>query len=77
MKKKRILKFDQLVSNGTVHENYKDFESSIYAEVYRNATSMTEKIVLRNIEWIDQKKNLQYEDFVAKYPDKRNVSFHV
>lgn len=63
MKKKRILKFDQLVSNGTVHENYKDFESSIYAEVYRNATSMTEKIVLRNIEWIDQKKNLQYEDF--------------
>ena len=63
MKEKRVLKFNHLISNGTVHENYKDFESSVYAEVYRSATSITEKIVLRNIEWMDQKKNLRCEDF--------------
>ena len=63
MKEKRILKFDQLISNGTVHENYREFETSVYEEVYRSATSITEKIVLKNIEWMDQKKNLQCEDF--------------
>ena len=63
MKEKRVLKFNHLISNGTVHENYKDFESSVYAEVYRSATSITEKIVLRNIEWMDHKKNLRCEDF--------------
>lgn len=63
MNERKTIKLDKLLSNGTVHEEYKEFSTSIYSELYLKATRLVESIVNDNNEWIGRRKDLRNTDF--------------
>lgn len=63
MNKEKLIQLDQLISNGVVHEEYKDISTSIFGTIYSNAGRLVEKIIADNYEWTQSEKNRKNSDF--------------
>ena len=63
MSKQRLIKLEQLLSNGVVHEEYQEFENSIFSLLYSRAARQIEKIVFNNKLWVENGKSQKNTDF--------------
>lgn len=63
MNEEKLLQLDRLISNGVVHEEYKDINTSIFGTIYSRAWHLVEKIISDNNEWIQSGKNKRNSDF--------------
>ena len=63
MVEEKLIQLDQLMSNGVVHEEYKDINTSIFRTIYSNAGRLVEKIISDNYEWTANGKNRKNSDF--------------
>lgn len=63
MNEEKIIQLDQLISNGVVHEEYKDINTSIFGTIYSRAGRLVDKIISDNYEWIENGKNRKNSDF--------------
>lgn len=63
MKAGQLIQLDQLISNGVVHEEYKDINTSIFGTIYSRAGRLVEKIIADNYEWRENRKNRKNSDF--------------
>lgn len=63
MNEEKLLRLDQLISNGVVHENYKDLNTSIFSMIYLRAGRLIENIISDNYEWTQSGKNKKNSDF--------------
>lgn len=61
MNEEKIIRLDQLVSNGVVHEEYRDISTSMFGKIYQNAGRLIEKIILDNCELIENGKSSDFE----------------
>ena len=59
----QLIQLDQLISNGVVHEEYKDINTSIFSAIYSRAGRLVEKIIADNYEWRENRKNRKNSDF--------------
>lgn len=63
MSKQKMIKIERLLSNGVVHEEYREFENSIFSKLYLRAARQIEKIVWNNRNWIENGKFQKNTDF--------------
>lgn len=63
MSKQKLIKLERLLSNGVVHEEYQEFENSIFSLLYSRAAKQIEKIVLNNKLWVENGKSQKNTDF--------------
>lgn len=63
MSKQRLIKLERLLSNGVVHEEYQEFENSIFSLLYSRAARQIEKIVSNNKLWVENGKSQKNTDF--------------
>lgn len=63
MIEEKLIRLNQLISNGVVHEEYKDINTSIFRTIYLNAGRLVEKIISDNYEWMENGKNRKNSDF--------------
>lgn len=63
MSKQRVIKLERLLSNGVVHEEYQEFENSIFSLLYSRAARQIEKIVSNNKLWVENGKSQKNTDF--------------
>lgn len=63
MNGEQLIQLDRLISNGVVHEEYKDINTSIFGTIYSRAGRLVEKIIADNYEWGENRKNRRNSDF--------------
>ena len=63
MSKQKLIKLERLLSNGVVHEEYQEFENSIFSLLYSRAARQIEKIVSNNKLWVENGKSQKNTDF--------------
>lgn len=63
MSKQKLIKLERLLSNGVVHEEYQEFENSIFSLLYSRAAKQIEKIVFNNKLWVENGKSQKNTDF--------------
>lgn len=63
MSKQRLIKLERLLSNGVVHEEYQEFENSMFSLLYSRAARQVEKIVSNNKLWVENGKEQKNTDF--------------
>ena len=63
MSKQKLIKLERLLSNGVVHEEYQEFENSMFSLLYSRAARQIEKIVSNNKLWVENGKAQKNTDF--------------
>ena len=63
MSEEKLIKLEQLLSNGIVHEGYKDLNTSIFSVLYSRGKNLLRKIIEDNSDWKQYGKNQKNTDF--------------
>lgn len=63
MSEKKLIKLEQLLSNGIVHEGYKDLNTSIFSVLYSRGKNLVRKIIEDNLDWKQYGKKQKNTDF--------------
>ena len=76
MSEEKLIKLEQLLSNGIVHEGYKDLNTSIFSVLYSRGKNLLRKIIEDNSDWKQYGKNQKNTDFersnIISFVGKRN-----